>query len=98
MLLKQKNSIYRQFYQKLIIATTIFLSLLAVLLYSFTKTMFYEEIKANLIKDAQLIKQTAKSSHCNSKFKLANTSNVFIDIVQNKTLANKIYFTEYKDP
>jgi len=49
------RSIYKQFSQKLIFATSFFVIVLSLIFYGFTKATIYEEISEELLKDAKLI-------------------------------------------
>jgi two-component system, OmpR family, sensor kinase len=49
------RSIYKQFSQKLIFATSFFVIVLSLIFYGFTKATIYEEISDELLKDAKLI-------------------------------------------
>jgi two-component system OmpR family sensor kinase len=55
------KSIYKEFSQKLIFATSFFVVVLSLIFYGFTKATIYEDISDELIKDAKLIITLSKS-------------------------------------
>ena len=80
--MKNSRSIYKQFSQKLIFATTAFIIVLSFIFYGFTKATIYNELTEELIKDAQLIKQMSNNSQIDtSGFRIVTNENVSIDIV-----------------
>jgi two-component system OmpR family sensor kinase len=60
------KSIYKQFSQKLIFATSFFVIVLSFIFYGFTKSTIYEEIADQLLVDARLIVTLAKSKSNNN--------------------------------
>lgn len=58
----KKGSIYRQFSQKLIFATTFFIIVLSLLFYGFTKATIYQDISNEILNDAKLILAAKKTS------------------------------------
>lgn len=56
-----KKSIYKEFSQKLIFATSFFVIVLSLIFYGFTKATIYEDISDELLKDAKLIVTLSKS-------------------------------------
>jgi len=60
------RSIYKQFSQKLIFATSFFVIVLSLVFYGFTKATIYEEISDSLLKDAKLIVTLAQNKANNS--------------------------------
>jgi len=90
------KSIYKQFYQKLIFATSLFVITISFIFYGFTKATIYEEIKDDLVKDAQLIhKLSINSQIYNTKFSVLTNDDVTVDIVTVKGLSG-ITFTKFK--
>lgn len=57
-----KTSIYRQFSQKLIFATSLFVVVLSFIFYGFTRSTIYQDIYEEMIKDAQLIVTATQAS------------------------------------
>lgn len=92
----KSRSIYKEFYTKLIIATTVFIIMLSFIFYGFTKATIYEEIKDEMIKDAQVIYRVSYDVGTNqANFNVITSSNVFVDLVVVKNLTTT-KFTEYK--
>jgi two-component system OmpR family sensor kinase len=80
--MNNSRSIYKQFSQKLIFATTAFIIVLSFIFYGFTKATIYNELTEELIKDAQLIKQMSTNSQIDtSGFRIVTNENVSIDMV-----------------
>lgn len=59
------KSIYKQFSQKLIFATSFFVIVLSLIFYGFTKATIYEEISEEMLKDAKLIVTLAQNKSDN---------------------------------
>ncbi|MEA3553498.1 MAG: HAMP domain-containing sensor histidine kinase [Campylobacterota bacterium] len=77
-----KKSIYKQFSQKLIFATSFFVIVLSLIFYGFTKATIYEDISDELLKDAKLIATLTKTSHMNNQdLKVLINEDLKIDIV-----------------
>lgn len=57
-----KSSIYKQFSQKLIFATSLFVIILSFIFYGFTRSTIYQDIYDEMIKDAQLIVTATQST------------------------------------
>ncbi|MEA3497739.1 MAG: HAMP domain-containing sensor histidine kinase [Campylobacterota bacterium] len=77
-----KKSIYKQFSQKLIFATSFFVIVLSLIFYGFTKATIYEELSEELLKDAKLIATLTKTSQTNHKdLKVLINDDLKIDIV-----------------
>lgn len=90
------RSIYREFYTKLIVATTVFIIILSFIFYGFTRATIYEEIKDEMIKDAQVIYRVSYDIGTNqASFNVITSTNVFVDLVNVKNLTTT-KFTEYK--
>ena len=88
------NSIYKQFFQKLILATSLFTVLLSFIFYGFTKATIYEDISSELLKDAKLIYQLSHSKVLQRDAKLLTNNNISIDLVSIPKL-NKITYRKY---
>jgi len=79
----KNKSIYKLFAQKIIYATTLFVVVLSFIFYGFTKSMIYEDIANQLIKDAHLIIELTNNSKIRNKdLKVLTTNDVTIDIVK----------------
>ena len=82
-----KRSIYRQFSQKLIFATSLFVIVLSLIFYGFTKATIYEEISEELLKDAKLIVTLTKTSQThNQDLKVLINEDLQIDIIYIKNI------------
>lgn len=76
------KSIYKQFHQKLIFATSIFIVTLSFIFYGYTKATIYEDIKDGLLQDAKLIFKVSKESKFqDATFNVITLSDVNVDIV-----------------
>ena len=86
------QSIYKQFYTKLILATSLFIAILSLLFYGYTKSTIYESIQNSLLNDAELIVKTSKNSKIDiNNFLLIRSSGVTIDLIQIKNLDRVTY-------
>lgn len=73
------KSIYKQFSQKLIFATSFFVIVLSLIFYGFTKATIYEEISDELLKDAKLIvtlAQNKTNDHDNLRVLVNDDTNI----------------------
>jgi len=86
----QSKSIYKQFYQKLIIATTLFIVILSFIFYGFIKATIYEEVSNKLLKDAQLIYKLSTTTKSTRDIQLV-LSDITIDMVQIDDLDQMVY-------
>lgn len=94
--MKQQSSIYRQFYQKLIFATSIFILTISFIFYGYTKATIYEDIQEGLLSDAKLIYNVSVESHGQQvDTKLIPSSGITVDIVVAKNLKN-VTFVDYQ--
>jgi len=91
------NSIYKQFYQKLIIATSAFVIILSFIFYGFTKATIYEDISNDLLQDARLIYKlsTSCSNSQDIPQKVLTNNGVTIDLVVVPDLT-QITYRKYK--
>ncbi|MGB5866970.1 MAG: HAMP domain-containing sensor histidine kinase [Arcobacteraceae bacterium] len=82
-----RNSIYKEFSQKLIFATSFFVVVLSLIFYGFTKATIYEDISDELIKDAKLIVTLSKSQanevH-NSNLRVLVNNDTTIEVIELK--------------
>ncbi len=90
-----KKSIYRQFSQKLIFATSFFVIVLSFIFYGFTKATIYEEISEELLKDAKLL-VTAKNTSLAKKehLKVLINDDTNIEIIRTESIS-KITFRKF---
>ena len=90
-----QQSIYKQFSQKLIFATSFFVIVLSLIFYGFTKATIYEEISDELLKDAKLISTLAKTSQTDKHdLKVLINNDLKIDIIKFKKI-QKITIRKY---
>jgi len=90
------KSIYKQFYQKLIFATSLFIITLSFIFYGYTKATIYEEIKESLLTDAKLIYKISVNSQVNhTNFNIITNSDISVDIITVENL-DAITYTRYK--
>ncbi|RLA71990.1 MAG: sensor histidine kinase [Epsilonproteobacteria bacterium] len=89
------KSIYKQFSQKLIFATTFFVVVLSLIFYGFTKATVYEEIAEELIKDAKLIVTLSKSKQTHNDLQVLVNNDTTIEVITIKDIPN-IPVKQYK--
>jgi len=91
-----KKSIYKQFSQKLIFATSFFVIVLSLIFYGFTKATIYEEISDELLKDAKLIVTLAQNKVNNhDNLRVLVNDDTTIEVVTLRFPPN-IHFRKYK--
>jgi len=79
----QAKSIYQQFYQKLILATSLFIIILSFIFYGYTKSTIFEEIKESLYSDAGLILKVSQNTKVDSEnFNVITHNGINVDIVE----------------
>jgi two-component system OmpR family sensor kinase len=89
------RSIYKQFSQKLIFATSFFVIVLSLIFYGFTKATIYEEISDNLLKDAKLIVTLAYNKSGNhDDLKVLVNDDTSVEVITLNYPANH-YFKQY---
>ena len=76
----KSKSIYKQFYNKLIIATSLFIITLSFIFYEYTRNTIYEDIQKNLLKQA---KQIYTGTYSHDSFKPSQTDNITIELIYN---------------
>lgn len=95
-MIRKQSSIYKQFYQKLIFATSIFILTISFIFYGYTKATIYEEIKEGLLSDAKLIYKVSVDSQVSQlDTKLIASAGVEVDIVVVKHL-NDVTFINFQ--
>ena len=78
----QVKSIYKQFYQKLILATSLFIIILSFIFYGYTKSTIFEEIKESLYSDAELILRVSQNTKVDTNnFNVITRNGINIDII-----------------
>jgi len=90
------KSIYKQFYQKLIFATSLFIITLSFIFYGYTKATIYEEIKEQLLTDAKLIYKLSLNSQIKQdNFNIITNADISVDLISVEDL-NQITYKRYK--
>lgn len=90
------KSIYKQFYYKLILATSLFVVTLSIVIYTYTKATIYEEIQSSLLNDAKLITHTQiNSSTTIDNFILIKSSGIKVILVKINDL-EKITYSRFQ--
>ena len=96
-----RKSIYKEFSQKLIFATSFFVVVLSLIFYGFTKATIYEDISDELLKDAKLIVTLSKSQNNinNSNLRVLVNDDTTIEVVVRKEKPNFSFrkYTEHQD-
>ncbi|QKF58557.1 ATP-binding protein [Aliarcobacter lanthieri] len=91
----ESRSIYKQFYIKLIIATSLFITTLSIIFYEYAKSSFYDNIQDNLLSQA---KQIERGYITSDKFQNVISQFQIIEIISNKNIKKEISFIKfYKD-
>ena len=94
----EAKSIYKQFYTKLIIATSLFIITLSFIFYEYSRSTIYENIQKNMLQDAKKIYKASHSKKIDFEgLKLIQDDDITIDIVNNPKLKNYKFFTYKKD-
>ncbi|RBQ29155.1 sensor histidine kinase [Aliarcobacter vitoriensis] len=88
----ESRSIYRQFYIKLIIATSLFIITLSIIFYEYAKSSFYDNIQDNLLNQA---KQIEKGYITADKFQNVISQFQIIEIISNQTIKKEISFSKF---
>ncbi|WP_368028736.1 sensor histidine kinase [Arcobacter sp. s6] len=81
----ESKSIYRQFYTKLIIATSLFIITLSFIFYEYARSTVYDDIQENMLNHA---KQLYQSSQSTKNFEAVQNDNLSINLVTNSILEN----------
>ncbi|PLY08854.1 MAG: sensor histidine kinase [Arcobacter sp.] len=90
----QAKSIYKQFYQKLVLATSLFIIILSFIFYGYTKSTIFEEIKESLYSDAGLILKVSQNTKVDSdNFNIITHNGINVDIVFLKNIPESSYIT-----
>src|SRR5574344_1179129 len=89
----ESRSIYKQFYLKLIFATSLFLIILSFIFFEYTKNSFYDNIQDNLLFQA---KQIEKGYISFDKFQNVISSSQIIELIENnKNTTKQIEFSKF---
>ncbi|WP_428026370.1 sensor histidine kinase [Arcobacter sp.] len=90
------KSIYKQFYQKLIVATSLFIITISFLFYGYTKATIYEGIKESLYNDAKLIYQiSVNNEQTKDNFNIITNSGIIVDIITYEEISD-VQYKDYK--
>ena len=89
----ESRSIYKQFYLKLIFATSLFLIILSFIFFEYTKNSFYDNFQDNLLFQA---KQIEKGYISFDKFQNVISSSQIIELIENnKNTTKRIEFSKF---
>jgi two-component system OmpR family sensor kinase len=88
----ESKSIYRQFYSKLIIATSLFIITLSFIFYEYARSTVYDDIQKNMLNHAV---QLYKASISSNNFIPIQNDNLTINLIKNENLVN-YKFINYK--
>lgn len=89
----ESRSIYKQFYIKLIFATSLFLIILSFIFFEYTKNSFYDNFQDNLLFQA---KQIEKGYISFDKFQNVISSSQIIELIENnKNTTKQIEFSKF---
>lgn len=77
----KKRSIYKEFSQKLILATSFFIIVLSLIFYGFTKATIYEEISDDMLRDAKLIRSLTNNKRNNENIRLLVNDGTTIEVI-----------------
>ncbi len=92
----QAKSIYRQFHQKLVIATSLFITLISFIFYGFTKSTIFDELQESLYADAELILKISQRTDLTSEnFNVITHGGTNVDIVTLDDIP-AVAYTTYK--
>jgi two-component system, OmpR family, sensor kinase len=81
----ESKSIYKQFYNKLIIATSLFIITLSFIFYEYARSTVYDDIQESMLNHA---KQIYLASVSTKTFEPIKNDNISIDLVNNSILKN----------
>ncbi|QKF66094.1 two-component system sensor histidine kinase [Arcobacter venerupis] len=76
----ESKSIYRQFYSKLIIATSLFIITLSFIFYEYARSTVYDDIQKNMLSHAE---ELYKSSISSNSFAPIQNENITINLIHN---------------
>jgi two-component system, OmpR family, sensor kinase len=94
----EAKSIYKQFYTKLIIATSLFIITLSFIFYEYTRTTVYANIEKIMLQDAKKIYASSLNKELlKNNFKTIQKDNVTIDLISNVKLLKHQFYVYDKD-
>ncbi len=86
----ESRSIYKQFYRKLIFASSLFIIILSFIFYEYARGSFYDNLQENLVYQAKKIEK----SYIKEDFKVVKTQFQSIEVVNSSK--TKIEFSNFK--
>lgn len=94
----EAKSIYKQFYTKLIIATSLFIIVLSFIFYEYTRSTIYGNIQELMLEDAKKIYLASLNKKLSEdNFTAVQNENITIDLVDNRKLAKYKFYTYKKE-
>jgi two-component system OmpR family sensor kinase len=85
----KKQSIYKEFATKLIVATSLFVLTISFIFYGFTKTTIYEGVVDGLLEKAKLVYKISQNLiDSNEQLKILVEKDLSIDLIQIHNLSN----------
>jgi two-component system OmpR family sensor kinase len=94
----EAKSIYKQFYTKLIIATSLFIITLSFIFYEYTRSTVYENIQEIMLQDAKEIYLASLNKKLTkNNFKPMENNNVTIDLISNINLVKHKFYIYKKN-
>jgi len=94
----EAKSIYKQFYTKLIIATSLFIIALSFIFYEYTRSTVYGNIQKIMLQDAKKIYTSSLNKELSeNNFKAIQNYNITIDLINNVNLIKHQFYTYDKD-
>ncbi|KAB7891047.1 sensor histidine kinase [Poseidonibacter ostreae] len=94
----EAKSIYKQFYTKLIIATSLFIIALSFIFYEYTRSTVYGNIQKVMLQDAKEIYLASLNKKLTkNNFKAIQNNNVTIDLIDDVKLLNYKFYTYKKE-
>jgi len=94
----EAKSIYKQFYTKLIIATSLFIITLSFIFYEYTRTTIYENIEKKILKDAKKIHLLSLDNKLNEEnFKPKESNDITIELLYNVNIKHYKFYTYKKE-
>ncbi|WP_121627451.1 sensor histidine kinase [Poseidonibacter antarcticus] len=94
----EAKSIYKQFYTKLIIATSLFIITLSFIFYEYTRTTVYENIQKKMLKDAKEIYLVSLDNKLTKENLTAKQNNeTTITLIDNTNIKKYKFYTYEKE-
>jgi len=94
----EAKSIYKQFYTKLIIATSLFIITLSFIFYEYTRTTIYENIEKKILKDAKKIHLLSLDNKLKKEnFESKENNDISIELLYNVNIKSYKFYTYKKE-